>query len=1311
MAEGLVGRRLLHGEYELTDVLGRGGMATVYRAYSRSLDAEVAIKVLATRLAATPGFRDRFRDEARSLANLHHPNLVEVHHFGEEDDLVYIVMRLVPSGTLKDRLRALDGPLDIVSTARLIDQVADALQHAHDGGLVHLDIKPANILLGRSDWPLLADFGITRAISRQETSRGGERIAGTPPYMSPEQCRGGPIDGSSDQYSLAVTAYELLTGQRPFESQTTETVIQQHLHEQPPPPRELNPGIPGPVEDVLLRGLAKSPGDRYPSIREFGLALSAATDRTRGVTLETKSAVATLIPSMFGVLALTIVGPLLLLLLPAGALIAGSLPLTWPFQYALAFCLMALLFGMRWPLIGLLTRAWQRSMIGIEKARQGYVSPTSTGSRWGNSIAGSIEAVVHLALLFSAYQLLAVPALTILRVFVSPAVQTIAETAVMGLVVIATLGLIVRIVRSGGPLFAALILIVAWAIASAAPIADVATTEGMSLVAMIKIAVGVSLLVVLIISRRSVHHVLRPAVSTAVTPLVAQARAGMPPEDMTAGRRYFENLACSLMDIIYFQIGFALLRAPAGELLASTINPLVVIDGPILLMGSILVRVSSISALAVTLGPSVAAIAVTALAITLWLLLMIRLLWQTGLIGITLGLLLSLPMLLSLPWGNLSEFATTWPATVATWGLGTLVLFGLGATISRIQANGNHVLGAVLDRNVLGVSGAPSEDDIVRRNNALGGVVGAFLNVGYLLVGFWALGAPATEVIGQAAGHPESGTILLLVVLLTSLVILRVAVDRAVGVLAVTGGSALSERAKDLHRLSAGIVIAMVAGGIAIPAVVIAPAVAGGLMLSAPRPPETWQVSVEIRLPPGFSPDVSRLSSSGIPSSYTVVDGRQAKFEARIIPTGADLVVNIDFIDPPTPIPATSVQEATPTPVESAPSTLPPEPTSTQAPPTNTPIPPTPAASSTPTLIPATSTSVAPTATVPPATSTPVAPTATIPPATVTPEPATQTPSPATSTPVPATPTVLRPTETSTTAPRQANCEAPVLATYYSWYDAATWDGTLTADLPIDLYNSDDRAVIARQVDQAMGIGVDGFVLNWLADNARTDQNLRTLLEVAASKRGFKVAADFDLNPGAQGDRLLTSDEIIRALRYLKDTYYSHPAWLRYQGKPVLLFYDNKQYSVAEWVAIRNQVDPNRETVWIGEGDSAILPHLQVFDGLHLYSITWAADPGTALRNYGSRLKTNWPNRLLVATVMPGYKELSNPGLDRDRADGQYYTRAWGGALETAPAMVLINSWNEWVEGHHIEPSRSYGNKYLDLSKPRIATFKQRACG
>ncbi len=170
MQDSLTGRALREGEYVVRDVLGRGGMATVYRAYSRSLETDVALKVMAPRLATDFEMRERFHDEARLLSRLFHPNLLTVHYFGEEDQIVYMAMRLVTGGTLRDRLTAMGGTLDLVSAARLIHGVADALQAAHDANIVHLDVKPSNVLLGRADWPLLADTGIAEVM---QTFAGG----------------------------------------------------------------------------------------------------------------------------------------------------------------------------------------------------------------------------------------------------------------------------------------------------------------------------------------------------------------------------------------------------------------------------------------------------------------------------------------------------------------------------------------------------------------------------------------------------------------------------------------------------------------------------------------------------------------------------------------------------------------------------------------------------------------------------------------------------------------------------------------------------------------------------------------------------------------------------------------------------------------------------------------------------------------------------------------------------------------------------------------------------------------------------------
>src|SRR5579884_1237147 len=305
MAVELGGKTLWDGEYEILEPLAQGGMATVYIAHARSLDTNVAVKVLSPRLARDPAFLERFHAEATNIARIHHPNIIEVYKFGVEDGIAYIAMRLVPGGTLKDRLQMVGGQMSLNAAARLTAQVASALQYAHENGLIHLDVKPANILLGSADWPLLSDFGIIRIAG--EAREDGHRIAGTPAYMSPEQWQGGELDGRSDEYSLGIMFYELVTGRRPFSGETSVELKAQHVEAVPPRPRELNPGIPGPVEEVMLRALEKRPEDRFPTIGDFGTALVEAVERSRGMQLETKQAIIKSAPNLVALVGLSVV--------------------------------------------------------------------------------------------------------------------------------------------------------------------------------------------------------------------------------------------------------------------------------------------------------------------------------------------------------------------------------------------------------------------------------------------------------------------------------------------------------------------------------------------------------------------------------------------------------------------------------------------------------------------------------------------------------------------------------------------------------------------------------------------------------------------------------------------------------------------------------------------------------------------------------------------------------------------------------------------------------------------------------------------
>lgn len=289
-------------------------------------------------------------------------------------------------------------------------------------------------------------------------------------------------------------------------------------------------------------------------------------------------------------------------------------------------------------------------------------------------------------------------------------------------------------------------------------------------------------------------------------------------------------------------------------------------------------------------------------------------------------------------------------------------------------------------------------------------------------------------------------------------------------------------------------------------------------------------------------------------------------------------------------------------------------------------------------------------------------------------------------------------------APAAAATPPTVLAMYYAWFDMSdnSWGPGRLSDYPPERYASADRGTIERQVRQAQSAGIDGFELNWWGPGNPTDGNLQTLLSVSEAL-GFKVTLDFDMN----SPFVHNPGDVVNALNYAK-RYFGSSAWLRYDGKPVVVFYGNRKYDVGTWAFIRSQVDPNREAVWIGEGD--VFSYLDVFDGIHPYSITWSPNPAGQLASYASRTRAKGANKLWVATVMPGYDDTrlgrGAAGYARDRQGGALYRSIWEGAIATQPAMISITSWNEWPEGSQIEPSRSYGDLYLQITKEYSARYK-----
>jgi len=261
------------GQYQLVERLGRGGMATVYKAYQPSLDRYVAVKVLSTLLAQDPDFTARFQREARAIANLNHPNILPVYDYGQERELIYIVMRYVEGGTLQDMLGQ---SLDLDTTVEIIAQVGGALDYAHQRGLVHRDVKPSNVLMAEGIWALLSDFGLVRMTRTSTRITKTGVTMGTPAYISPEQAQDRDVDGRSDIYSLGVVLFEMLTGRVPFEGDTSLVVLLKHLTDPPPPPREINADIPESVERVVLKALAKNPVDRFQWAGEMVTALQKA---------------------------------------------------------------------------------------------------------------------------------------------------------------------------------------------------------------------------------------------------------------------------------------------------------------------------------------------------------------------------------------------------------------------------------------------------------------------------------------------------------------------------------------------------------------------------------------------------------------------------------------------------------------------------------------------------------------------------------------------------------------------------------------------------------------------------------------------------------------------------------------------------------------------------------------------------------------------------------------------------------------------------------------------------------------------------
>ena len=279
MTSSLIGRKL--GKYQIVELIGQGGMATVYLGYQAEIDRYAAIKVLPPHPGLDPQFVERFRLEARTVARLQHPHILPLYDYGVEDDILYLAMAYADCGSLSDRIER--GGLKLDEVADILRQTALALDYAHRQGVIHRDIKPDNILIDSEGFARLADFGIVKLAGGEAglTATGG--LVGTPAYMSPEQARGEAITPAADLYSLGIVAYEMLTGKKPYTADTPMQVVLKHINEPVPTLLDRRADLPPTLEAVLQRMLAKDPASRYPTASQFAEAFANAITGSRAL--------------------------------------------------------------------------------------------------------------------------------------------------------------------------------------------------------------------------------------------------------------------------------------------------------------------------------------------------------------------------------------------------------------------------------------------------------------------------------------------------------------------------------------------------------------------------------------------------------------------------------------------------------------------------------------------------------------------------------------------------------------------------------------------------------------------------------------------------------------------------------------------------------------------------------------------------------------------------------------------------------------------------------------------------------------------
>ncbi|MCI0554672.1 MAG: protein kinase [Anaerolineae bacterium] len=276
----------LGNRYLIEEMLGQGGMSAVYKASDPNLKRVVAIKMIHPHLSDDPDFVQRFEEEAAAVAQLRHPGIIHVYDFNKDDDVYYMVLEFVPGETFQDHLKRLnqdDRKLAIPKAIEYMAEICDAVDYAHERGLIHRDIKPANLMLNIYGQVILMDFGIVKIVGGQRHTSTGA-VVGTAMYMSPEQIKGGRPDRRTDIYSLGVTLFEMVGGRPPFQADSAMTLMMMHVNDPVPDPRKLNPDVPDDLVTVINKALAKNPDDRFQTAAQMAAALRYVLRRIKSAS-------------------------------------------------------------------------------------------------------------------------------------------------------------------------------------------------------------------------------------------------------------------------------------------------------------------------------------------------------------------------------------------------------------------------------------------------------------------------------------------------------------------------------------------------------------------------------------------------------------------------------------------------------------------------------------------------------------------------------------------------------------------------------------------------------------------------------------------------------------------------------------------------------------------------------------------------------------------------------------------------------------------------------------------------------------------